>query len=653
MSIRPQTSLHMYLRSILLCVGVILLDFPFVTGFEGRTPSARFERIGPYGGDVRSLLLDSRNPDVAYLGTSSGRIFKSLDSGKTWNVLHPGIGSHEYVIDTLVQHPREGAHIYAGAWDLHSEGGGLFESRNGGETWSRIPVGEGAVAVRGFDICGKSPDHMIAGTLQGAYVSSDGGRVWKRVGAQEFQKVESVAIDPVNPGILYAGTWRLGYKSSDFGSTWTLVNRGMPLDSDVFSISVHRRNPEIVYASACSGVFRSSNGARSWTHLRVHPRRLTVRAHVVYIDPVDSRRIYSGTTEGLFVSPNDGQTWTRLTRENVTVNAVQVDPRDNRRILIGTEYQGLLASEDGGRTWKESNTGFVHRKISWMIADPRASEGFLAGLLSGAGGLYRYDNRDHNWELSQIAPGTRILSCLILPDGKGSLAGTSQGLFWLPGGSRVWKKMPGSIARRTIYSLEMDSAGPVLYAGTDQGIYRTSLSVMDFRMPPSYRFSPVVWCLHAPRTSPGVVYAGTSLGVLRSRDKGTTWNVISAYGLPARTPIESIAVSPSDKEYLLAGTSAGLFESRNGGVHWRQVGDGMIGAAVSSVIFLDEAGKRILAADKTAGGLFHSDTGGASWHRISALSYESPVYCLLRDPLKPSVVYMGTRSDGVYRVELN
>lgn len=616
-------------------------------------PAARFERIGPYGGDVRSLLLDSRNPDVAYLGTSNGKIFKSFDSGRTWNVLHPGIGPREYVIDTIFQHPADGARIYAGAWDLHSDGGGLFESRNGGETWSRVQVGEGFLAVRGLDICRKSPEHMIVGTLEGAFVSSDGGRSWKRVGAQEFQKVESVAIDPSDPKILYVGTWRLAYKSNDFGRTWTLLDRGMPLDSDIFSISIHSRNPEIVYASACSGVFRSPNGARSWTHLRVHPGRLTVRAHVVYIDPTDPHRVFSGTTEGLFVSSNDGQTWVRLTPENVTVNAVQVDPRNNRRIFIGTEYQGLLASEDGGRTWKESNAGFVHRKISWMIPDRKSSEGFLAGLLSGSGGFFRYDHRDHSWELSHIAPGTRILSYLVLPEGKGSLAGTSQGLFWLPEGSRVWKTMPGSIAKRTVFCLELDPASPVLYAGTDQGIYRTSLSAMDFRLPPSYRLSPAVWCIHAPKTAPGLVYAGTSLGVLRSRDKGTTWNVISAYGLPARASIESIAVSPSNKDYLLAGTSAGLFESGNGGVHWRQVGDGMIGTAVSSVIFLDESGEKILAADKTAGGFFYSDSGGANWRKISAPSYESPVYCVLRDPLKPSVVYMGTRSDGVYRVELN
>jgi photosystem II stability/assembly factor-like uncharacterized protein len=642
----------MHFRCILLYFGVVLLYSASTIGGDAGLPAPRFERIGPFGGDVRSLLLDSQLPDVAYLGTSDGRLFKSSDGGNSWKVLVPGIGPYEYVMDTLVQHPVEAERIYAGAWDLHSDGGGLFESRDGGLKWVRIVLPEASVAVRGFAICKSNPDRMIVGTLAGAYVSADGGRVWKQVGGTRLQKAESVAIDPVDPRILYVGTWRLGYKSVDFGKTWTLVNRGMPLDSDVFSISIHANNPEIVYASACSGVFRSTNRAQSWARLKILHDRFTIRAQVVFLDPVDPRRVYSGTTEGLFVSQNEGRTWTRLTSGNVTVNAIQVDPRNNRRILIGTEYQGLQVSEDGGRLWRGSNTGFVHKRVSWIVPDSPGSDRFLVGVLSGGGGLYRYDSRNQTWQLSQIGPGLRILCYLVLPEDQGHLAGTSQGLYWLPSGSDRWKKLGGSIAKRTVHSLVLDPASPVIYAGTDQGIYRTSVAAMDFRLPPGYRLSPSAWCIYAPETAPGLVYAGTSLGLIRSWDKGTTWNVISAYGLPARAAIESIAVSPSNKDHLLVGTSAGLFESKNGGIHWRQAGDGRLGVAISSVSFPDKSGDTILAADKTSGGLFYSKTGGLVWEKISDPSYPSPIYCLGSDPQRPSVVYLGTRSEGVYRLHL-
>jgi photosystem II stability/assembly factor-like uncharacterized protein len=611
----------------------------------------RFENIGPFGGDARSLLIDSQNSNTVFLGTSNGSIFKSSDAGNSWIPLYPGIGKSEYVVDTLIQHPSEPDHIYAGAWDLHSEGGGLFESTNAGLSWKRVMLPHAFSAIRGMSICRSDPSYMIVGTLGGPYVSDNGGRSWKKAGGLELQKAESVAIDPEDFRILYVGTWRLGYKSNDFGKKWIRVDRGMPLDSDVFSLSIGRQNPEIVYSSACSGVYRSVNRAQSWTRLKLLPDRFTIRAQIVYMDPVDPRVVYSGTTEGLFVSHNEGQTWSRITRSDVTVNAIQVDSKNNRRILIGTEYQGVLLSEDGGRNWIESNRGFIRKQISWILPDTTKPGNFIAGVLSGSGGLYYYNDQARTWTPSQIAPGMRILSFLVLPNNRGKLAGTAQGLYLQADGAENWTKISGSIAKRTVYSLSMDPVNPIIYAGTDQGIYRASIDALAFRIPPGYRFSPKSWCLTAPKTNPGVVYAGTSLGLLRSYDRGTTWKVISAYGLPERVVIETLAVSPFDKEHLLAGTSVGMFESRNGGIHWNRIEDNRMGGHVLSILFLDNSGMRILAAEKTSRGLSYSNDGGRSWDRLSSPRIESAVYCLTKDPDQSSRIYVGTQSEGVYVLE--
>jgi len=643
----------MFLGRAFLYISVLLLCSVFaIHADDNRGTQVSFERLGPFGGDVRSLLMDAQQPQIVYLGTSSGKIFKSTDGGDSWTALNPGIEQNGYVIDTLIQHPSEKNHIYAGAWDLHSDGGGLFESRDAGLTWTRIMLPKASAAVRGMAICTSEPSQMIVGTLAGAYVSSDGGSVWKKVGGGNLQKARSVAIDPGDPKILYVGTWRLVYKSNDFGETWTRLKQGMALDSDVFSISISNRNPRIVYSSACSGVYRSTNRARSWSRLKLLSSRLSIRAHLVIIDPTNERRIYSGTTEGLFVSNNEGRTWKRLTSDKLTINAIQIDPGNNRHIVIGTEYQGVLRSEDDGRTWTESNRGFIHKKISWILPDSNDSGRFVAGVLSGGGGFYSYDEAASNWTLSQIEPGLRILSFLMLPKAQGRLAGTTQGVYWQPHQSDGWTKLEGSIAKRTIYSLELDPESPVVYAGTDQGIYRTTLSAMKFRRPPSSRLSPKAWCLSAPTTNPGIVFAGTSLGLLRSWDSGTTWNVISAYGLPDRVLIGALAVSPSNKDHLFAGTSIGLFESKNGGVHWKQSDDRRLGVEISSLVFLDNSGKRLLAADKTAGGVFYSQNGGESWDKLYSPKHESPISYIAKAPDRLSQVYMGTQSDGVYRLNL-
>jgi photosystem II stability/assembly factor-like uncharacterized protein len=640
----------MYVRHFSSFLIVPFLTFFLAAGFENAAIATGFKSLGPFGGDVRSLLIDSHQPQAVYLGTSNGMIFKSADMGKSWDPLYPGIGRPSLVIDTLVPHPREPNHLYAGAWDLQSDGGGLYESKDGGLSWSRVMLPKPDSAIRGLSICQTKPEFMIVGTLDGAYASTDGGRSWKKVGGNELQKAESVAIDPIDPRILYVGTWRLGYKSADFGRTWVRIDAGMPLDSDVFSITVDPHNSGIVYSSACSGVYRSTNQAGQWTRLKLLPDRLTVRAQVVYIDPTNSRRIYSGTTEGLFVSNNDGQNWTRVTSAGVTVNAIQVNPENFESILIGTEYDGVLSSTDGGRTWKESNEGFIHRQISWIKSDPDSSS-MVAGLTSGAGGLFSLDMKTGRWAPAQILPGMRILSFLVLPQNRGRLAGTTQGLYWQARGSDAWTKLKGLIAKRTILSLECDPNYLVVYAGTDRGVYRTSVAALDFRIPPATRLSPEIRSLVVSPGGNGAVYAGSSLGLLRSWDRGTTWGIVSSYGIPDRAVIQSIAISALEKEHLFAGTSAGLYESTDGGVGWRRAGDGTIGMTVPSVMFLDGSDKRVVALDGNSGTVYYSRNGGGSWDTVTP-KHPSPATCLSRDPQATSRVYVGTKFHGVYQLEV-
>jgi len=643
----------MFFRLFFPCITVLILAFhPTADGSEIHNTSFQFERLGPYGGDVRALLIDSKRPNIIYLGSSSGKIFKSVNSGDSWIPLRPGIGRNGYVIDTLVQHPTIPDQIYAGAWDLHSDGGGLFQSMDAGLSWVRIPLPQTSSAVRGFAICRNSPGRMIVGTLTGVFVSEDGGASWVKVDDTLMQKAESVAIDPEDYRILYVGTWRLGYKSEDFGRTWKLMNKGMPLDSDIFSITVDSRNPNVVYAGACSGAYYSNNRAAAWKRLKVRGDKFTIRAHIMLVDPSVPNRVYAGTTEGLYVSNNSGGGWKRLTGPEISINAVQVDPEDSRHILIGTEYRGILKSEDEGGSWKESNNGFIHQKISWIIPDPEATGKFIGGLHSGEGGMVHFSSESRSWKLSNVKSGMRIFSFLILPEHLGRLAGTSEGIYWQPFRSSTWNKLDGLISKRTIYSLELDSSSRIVYAGTDRGIYRTSVEKLNFRLPSNSRFSPKVWSFLSPASSPDIVYAGTTLGLLRSWDKGTTWHVLSASGLPDRVVIRSLAVSPSDSGYILAATSVGLYESKNGGIHWKKADNGGMGVDIASVLFMDDAGNTILAADRTSGGVFHSIDGGRSWGKLYSSEHDSPVNSLFKDPEQPFRVLMGTQSDGVYQLSL-
>ncbi len=619
--------------------------------------TARFERIGPFGGTVRSLLISSKNSRIVYLGTSDGQLFKSQDGGLSWSLVHPGIPRRQIVLDTIVEDPADSEHLYAGGWDLRSNGGGLFESRDAGVSWKEVTLPKPDPAVRGLAISLRNPSHMIVGTLSGVFVSSDGGRNWDEVGShlEGFLQVESVAVDPDDPRLLYVGTWHLGYRSGDFGKTWIRNDRGMISDSDVFSLAVDTDNPRTVYASACTGIYRSRDSGNSWTRLKVLPNSYLVRAHIVAIDPTNARRVYGGTTQGLFVSQDAGQSWRRITPADFTIHAVQINPTDGDVILIGTEYHGVLRSKDGGRSWTTANRGFVSRSITRICADHDSPERLYVGEFSGgsSGGFHILDSRSIDWVPlpGREMPGEGMLSFLSLPADRGTLAGTSRGVFQRRSGFKEWSRLPGTIGNLAVYDLVQDRDRKWIFAGTSDGVYRTRTDRIDFEKPTGYRFLPQVFSLLASRSNPARLLAGTHLGVLRSEDFGATWQ-FSSVGIPDRATVESIVSPAADEDRLFAGTSHGLFVSSDGGRRWHPLPDGRLGVRVSSVICLDAEGYRILAADTTFGGVLLSEDGGANWTKIENPEFCSPVRIMVQDPVQSSVIYLGTATEGVYRLFL-
>ena len=90
----------------------------------------------------------------------------------------------------------------------------------------------------------------------------------------DLHEVESIAIDPKDPQIIYAGTWHLPWKTTDGGANWHNIKQGLIDDSDVFSIIIDPTVPSVVYTSACSGIYRSDSGGRALPQDPGHSARL-------------------------------------------------------------------------------------------------------------------------------------------------------------------------------------------------------------------------------------------------------------------------------------------------------------------------------------------------------------------------------------------
>lgn len=290
--------------------------------------------LGPEGGDARSLAYDPSSPDRVYLGTSSGELFLSTDSGASWSRLaHLGDG-FDYVLDSISIDPTDPKVIYIGAWRVENSDGEVFKSTDRGQTWQALPGIHGK-SVRALAIAPSDSHVLVAGALDGVYRSADAGRTWTKLTPAdnpELKNFESIAVDPRSSEVIYAGTWHLPWKTDDGGKTWSNIKTGIIDDSDVFSIIIDGNSPNTVYVSACSGIYKSDTAGSSFRKVQGIPFSAR-RTRKLHQDPVDRSVVYAGTTEGLWRTKDSGTNWARISPASFIVNDVMVDPRDPKHVL--------------------------------------------------------------------------------------------------------------------------------------------------------------------------------------------------------------------------------------------------------------------------------------------------------------------------------
>lgn len=200
---------------------------------------------------------------------------------------------------------------------------------------------------------------FIAWFSQPAYSQSQ--LSWNFVGpTAPPSRVLALAIDPRNDSVIYlaapgGGIW----KTENGGGYWFPQFDSAP-SLQVCSVALDPRSPEVVYVGTgddqnprpAQGVARSSDAGRSWTF----GARFTNRpVCALAVDPADSRRIFAGSLEGLFLSSDAGGSWNKVLSTPVT--SVASDGAGNIYAgILGAQHAEardnvLARSSDGGRSW--------------------------------------------------------------------------------------------------------------------------------------------------------------------------------------------------------------------------------------------------------------------------------------------------------------
>jgi photosystem II stability/assembly factor-like uncharacterized protein len=183
-------------------------------------------------------------------------------------------------------------------------------------------------------------------------------------------------------------------------------------------------------------------------------------------------------------------------------------------------------------------------------------------------------------------------------------------------------------------ALVIDPGAPgTIYAGTSNGVFRTTNGGGRWTRVSTGLGDPDVRALAIAPTSPTLLYAGTAGGVFKSSDGGGTWSAENT-GLASLT-VSALAIDPFTPATLYVASTAGLFKTTNGEIRWW--GTALFLRVLSLVI--DPVTPTTLYASTQSSGVFKSIDGGVSWSPTLNDCAGCLTEALAIDPLVPSTLY--------------
>ena len=254
---------------------------------------------------------------------------------------------------------------------------------------------------------------------------------WRNIGpAVMGGRASDIEGVPGNPRIVYAAAASGGvWKTTDGGVKWHPIFDEQPVAS-IGDIALEPGNPEVLYVgtgeanlrnsvSFGNGVYKSTDGGESWTHLGLADTRHISR---IVIDPREPKRVYVGALghafgpneeRGVFRSVDGGEHWEKVlyVDERHGVSDLAIDTENPNIIFAafwhferkpwtlesGSEEGGVYKSVDGGSTWKKLEDGLPELvgRIGVRVA-PSAPNVVYVIAESKEGTLFRSDEAAEN-----------------------------------------------------------------------------------------------------------------------------------------------------------------------------------------------------------------------------------------------------------------
>ncbi len=320
------------------------------------------------GGRVADIEGVAGNPNVVYVATASGGLFKTTNGGVRWTPLFERQGTLS--IGDIALEPGNPEVVWLGAGESAvrnsvSFGDGVYKSTDGGKTWQHMGLRD-TLHVSKVLVHPRNPDTVYVGAQghaygpneeRGVFMTTDGGRTWaKTLYLGPEHGVADMDIDPANPNVVYAVMWKFRrtpwthtsgddrgglFRSIDGGRTWKKLEGGLPKTVGRIGVAVAPSSPNVVYAitEAKEGtLWRSDDRGETWRNVSKQTSIVSRGFYYTHVrvDPTNENRVYA-VASNLFMSVDGGRTFRNITgRQHIDFHALWIDPQQPRRVWAGT-----------------------------------------------------------------------------------------------------------------------------------------------------------------------------------------------------------------------------------------------------------------------------------------------------------------------------
>ena len=661
-------------------------------------------------GNMGGVVVNASNSNqIAFYteatSNSDSGVFVSKDGGKTWD--EAKIDGSQYSAITIGSQNTSTLYV-AGR---------------------HFPNGEDCEDEEDEDDCTPEKNSAI-------FISNDFGTSWiksssipkgvfKEIELEEGQELEEEDIDkvtvlyvsPSDDDRIFVGTSNLLLKSNDRGSSWESLSDTFHR-SDIKGLAIHPNNPNIIYARIglytfsdcsdvdnddadyeesvskyCPGIYKSTDGGESWKLLEEVTGDPSEGG--VYINEYNDSEIYSVFGRETFVSKDGGissdvflDTKEHPIIPDVGVEIITFGESESEVFMAG--LQGVYRTYDNGKTWIESNTGFVGSEVVDLVT---SLDGTMYATTYNLG-IFKSTDGGKNWVFAsfgiknwygmQLATHPEDADTLFTTTNGGVYKSTNAGKSWeLIGGSDLCDDEDaggnchyhGIVVEKEAPFKVLVGSGGDQYAKEGVGLTGSEDNGESWRNSDDGFVRDVhVSKLVIDPNNNNVFYAttqgeteytdkvGDGAGVFKSTDRGNNWTQINNGLNSLETNV--LAVDPNDSDVLYLGTDDdGIYKSINGGENWKKliptasfgVGDIIVdpqnsnNVSMGTVDYFRLSESRGVLGDF---GVYKSTDGGTTWEEFNSGLNHLGVFSLELSE-ENRILYAGTRAGGVYWINLD